>query len=131
MAHRGPANPERAFGVSVGAVLCGVAAFLVWRGRIGFAEVLAGIGGLLLAAGLTRPSLLKWPSAVWWRVVYVLGYVNARIILTVLFAVILVPLGALWRISRKDPLTRRLDAWPGWSPYPGRYRNRRHYSRMY
>lgn len=127
----GPPNAERSFGVSIGALLCVVALVLAWRGRLAAGGIVGGTGVLLVWFGLVWPSLLKWPSAVWWRVVYVLGYVNARIILTVLFAIILIPLGAIWRALGRDPLGRRRVAWSGWTPYPARYRDARHYSRMY
>ena len=65
-----------------------------------------------------------WPSLVWWKLIHLLGYINARIILTVLFAVLLVPLNLVWRVTGKDPLGRRRAGWTGWSPYPARYRTR-------
>ena len=34
MKRKGPANPEKAFGVSVGIVLLLITAALVWRGRL-------------------------------------------------------------------------------------------------
>ena len=128
---KGPTNSERSFGVSVGVVLCLIAAFLVWRGRIARAEVVGGIGSILLVVGLVYPPLLKWPSAAWWRLAHVLAYVNARVLLTVLFAIVLVPISIVWRLTGTDPLTRRRSAWPGWSPHPARYRDKHHYSRMY
>jgi len=128
---KGPKNPERSFGVSVGVVLCVIAALLVWRGRIVRAEVVGGIGGVLLAAGLIYPPLLKYPSAAWWRFSKALGYVNARVLLTVLFTVVLTPLSLVWRLTGKDPLARRRDRFPGWTPYPARYRDRAHYQRMF
>ena len=131
MAHKGPKNPERSFGLSVGGVLCLIAIFLAWRRRIGRAEVLGAVGGALVVLGLASPRLLKWPSDLWWRFARALGYVNARIVLTLLFAIALVPLNAIWRLIGNDPLARRLDRWPGWSAYPARYRDRKHYSRMY
>jgi len=131
MSAKGPKNPERSFGVSVGAVLCLIGAVLLWRGRIGRAEIVGGIGAVLLSAGLVYPPILKWPSAAWWKFSRALGYVNARVILTVLFAIVLVPLSIVWRLMGKDPLSRRHDRWPGWSPYPSRYRDPRHYDRMF
>ena len=128
---RGPANPERSFGISVGAVLLLIAAALVWRGRIRTAEIMGPIGAVLLLLGLTKPSLLKWPSAWWWKFAVALGHVNARVILTVAFALVLTPLGVVWRVIGKDPLTRRRRNWPGWSPYPERFRDRDHFTRMY
>lgn len=128
---RGPANPERSFGISVGAVLLLIAAALVWRGRIRTAEIMGPIGAVLLLLGLMKPSLLKWPSALWWKFAMALGYVNARVILTVAFALVLTPLGVVWRVIGKDPLTRRRRNWPGWSPYPERFRDRDHFTRMY
>ena len=128
---KGPKNPERSFGVSVGAVLLVIAAALWWRGRVGRAEILGGIGAVLLLFGAVRPQLLKWPSAIWWRFAGVLGYVNARILLTLLFSVLLVPLSLVWRMLGKDPLARRREQFPGWTPYPERYRDRTHFERMF
>jgi hypothetical protein len=128
---KGPKNPERSFGVSVGGVLIVIALVLWWRGRVGRAEVLGGIGAVLLFFGLVQPKLLKWPSAAWWRFSRVLGYVNARILLTLLFSVLLVPVSLLWRVMGKDPLARRRDKFEGWTPYPARYRDRTHFERMF
>ena len=131
MAHEGPANPERSFGISVGTVLCAIAAILVWRGRIGRAEMLGGIGAVLLILGLTRPPLLKYPSAAWWRFSRALGYVNSRVLLSILFFLILTPLSLVWRLTGKDPLTRRRQSWNGWTPYPARYKDAKHFDRMF
>ena len=131
MSGKGPKNPERSFGVSVGPVLCAIAAALWWRGRIARAEIVAGIGLFLLAAGLVYAPLLQYPSAAWWRLSRMLGYVNARILLTILFGVVLVPISMLWRLIGKDPLARRRDSATGWSRYPARYRDRKHYERMF
>jgi len=131
MTSKGPKNPERSFGVSVGIVLCLIAGVLAWRGRVTRAEILGGVGALLVILGAVAPKLLKWPSDVWWAVARALGYVNARILLTVLFGIALVPLSLIWKATGNDPLARRREKWPGWSSYPGRYRDHKHYSRMY
>jgi saxitoxin biosynthesis operon SxtJ-like protein len=131
MTAKAPKNPERSFGISVGLVLIAIGAALYWRGRVGRAEILAAIGVLLLAGGLIHPPVLKYPSALWWKFAQGLGYINARILLTILFTIVFVPISLIWRLSGKDPLTRRRDKWPGWTPYPPRYRDPRHYQRMF
>ena len=112
-------------------MLCAIAALLAWHGRVLRAEILACAGGVLIAIGVLKPALLERPSRWWWRIAGVLGYVNARILLTVLFAAGLAPVGLLWRLSGRDPLSRRRDSWPGWSPHPARYRDTKHYERMF
>ena len=92
---------------------------------------LGAIGALLVFFGHFAPAALKWPSAVWWRLALMLGYVNARIILTVAFVLILTPIGLIWRLIGRDPLARRRKLWPGWVPHPERYRSADHYTRMY
>lgn len=128
---KGPSNPERSFGVSVGLVLCAIAAVLWWRARVGRAEILGAVGVSLLVAGLVHPPVLKYPSAAWWRLSRALGYVNARVLLTIMFWILLVPISLLWRLTGKDPMARRRRDWPGWTPYSPRYRDRRHYERMF
>jgi hypothetical protein len=131
MTHKGPAHPERSFGRSVGTVLVLAAAYLWWRGRMTPASITGTVGLVLVLLGQFAPMWLKWPSAVWWKFALLLGYINARIILTVIYVLVLVPLGLLWRIIGRDPLGRRRTSWAGWSTYPERYRDRNHFTRMF
>lgn len=126
-----PYFQERSFGVSVGGVLIAIAAFLAWRARLDRAAVLGSIGAVLVVLGLTAPWLLKYPSMVWWKFAMVLGYVNARIILTIAFAIVLTPVGLAWRLLGKDPLARKRSNWHGWSPSPSRFSDPEHFKRMY
>jgi hypothetical protein len=126
-----PDFKERSFGVSVGGVLILVAAVLWWRGSITNAGMAAGVGAVLVILGLTAPRLLKYPSAAWWKLAMILGYVNARIILSIAFLFFLTPISLVWRLIGRDPLAIKKAHWPGWSPYPARYRDRNHFSKMY
>jgi len=128
---KGPRNPERSFGISVGSVLIVLALILLWRRRITRAEVLGGIGAVLLILGLAAPALLKYPSKYWWKFSLAFGRVMARFWLSLLFLLVLTPVSFIWRLMGRDPLARSRDKWPGWSTYPERYRNRRHYDQMY
>jgi hypothetical protein len=132
-AHARPGGPnrERSFGLSVGGVLIVIAALLLWRHRVGRAEVVGVIGAVLVLGGAFAPKLLKWPSDAWWAFAMVLGWVNARVLLSLLFFVILSPLGLLWRLIGRDPLRRRRSSYPGWTAYPERFRHREHFERMF
>jgi Saxitoxin biosynthesis operon protein SxtJ len=127
----GGPNRERSFGISVGAVLCAIALLLVWRGRTGRAEIVGAIGVVLLVLGYLQPRWLKYPSDVWWALAGVLGWVNARILLSLLFFLVLTPVSLVWRLTGKDPLARRRASWRGWHAYPDRYRNPHHFERMF
>jgi len=131
MAHKGPKNPERGFGLSVGTVLLLIAAYGFWRGRMTMAAGFGAIGLVLVTLGYLQPSWLYYPSKVWWRFAIALGYINARIILTVAFALVLFPISMIWRLIGRDPLQRRRSNWHGWSTYPERYRSAEHFRKMY
>ena len=121
---------ERSFGLSVGGVLCLISAALVWRGRIVRAEIVGALGGALVLLGAVAPSLLARPRIWWWRAARVVGDFNARVLLSVMFFLVFLPLGLFWRLRGKDPLARGRRA-VGWSPYPERFRDRQHFLRMY
>ena len=130
-ASQAPHARERSFGVSVGGVLILLAIVQAWRGQSEYAAALGVIGAVLFVLGRLNPALLKRPSDVWWRFAAILGYINSRIILTVAFVVVLVPVSLIWRLTGRDPLGLRRDRWKGWTPHPARYRATDHYTRMY
>jgi hypothetical protein len=122
---------ERSFGVSVGGALLLLSGALVWRGHPQRAEVAAVVALFLITAGLLRPTLLTSVADLWWRFAHALGFVNSRVLLTIFFFGVLVPVGFVWRLTGRDPLDRRRDRWRGWSPHPERYRDPKHYARMF
>jgi hypothetical protein len=131
MAHKRPANPERSFGISVGGLLCLIALVLLWRGRVGRAEALGGVGVVLVVLALARPRLLAPVSRLWWKLAMALGWFNARVLLSICFLLMLTPIGFVWRLIGRDPLARRRTSWHGWSIYPERYKDPHHFTRMF
>ena len=121
---------ERAFGLSVGSVLLGFAALAWWRARPTIAGVLLVVGILLVGFGGVYPSALRVPSRVWWRFAQALGWFNARLILTVFFAVVLTPVGVVMRMVGRNPL-RPSRGVSNWTPYPARRADPRHYERLF
>jgi hypothetical protein len=132
VSHSGSAaRSERSFGLTVGGAFLLIGAVAFWRNRMWLAQVTGGLGALLVFFGLVAPSLLRLPNRLWWKIAFVLGWVNSRILLGGLFFLLLAPIGVWWRIRGKDPLTRRRDRWPGWSPRPARFRDPQHFKKMY
>lgn len=96
----------RQFGLMVGGVflLIGLWPF-VWRQEA--VRIWAVVPGSLLAiAGLVVPSLLKQVYQGWMRVGHVMGWVNTRIILGVLFYGVVTPMGLVMKLTGRDPMRR-------------------------
>ena len=90
----------------VAVILAAIGGWQVYRGRPNAAMVIGGIAALLLLVAAIAPAARffhKW----WMTLAGVLGYVNSRIILSVLFFVIMMPVGFVMRLTGHDPLTRR------------------------
>jgi hypothetical protein len=124
------APSHRSFGLTVGVVLLLFAAFTLWRGHVTRAEVLGVMGGLLIVAGLVRPQSLAGLAAVWSRIGHALGWFNSRVLLTVMFVLILWPVGFLSRLFGNDPLERGKRG-SMWTPYPERLRDPKHFERLF
>ena len=53
---------------------------------------------------ISSPSLLLYPYRVWMKLGYILGWVNSRIILGLIFLVILQPIALIMKLFDYDPL---------------------------
>lgn len=121
---------ERSFGLSIGCVSAAAGTLLMWRGHTSAGTTLASVGILLMCAGALAPSALRVPNRVWWRLAQLLGWINSRILLTLLFFVVLTPVGFLMRLSGRSPL-RSPRADTDWSDCDRRRRGPRHYEHLY
>jgi hypothetical protein len=88
-------------------VLCLFAAWQVYRGRTTAAAVLGGLALLLLVAGLFVPALARRFHIFWMRFAVVLGYVNSRVLLTLMYYGVFTPYRFFSRLFGRDPLRRR------------------------
>ena len=83
-------------------------ALSAWRGHVVAPRVLCALGVPLVLLGVVVPRALGPVEAAWMRLAATLGHVNASVILTLLFYLVVTPLG--WVIRRvRDPMNRRLD----------------------
>jgi len=102
-------SSDRNFGFVFGAVFVLMAALPLFHGQpprwwaIGIAAVFS-----LLA--LVKPALLAVPNRLWTRLGILLGKVVSPIALGILFYVVITPMGAVMRLTGKDPLRLKFDA---------------------
>ncbi len=65
--------------------------------------------GIFMIISLVHPSLLNRVYILWMKIGHVLGWINTRIILAVLFFGILTPIGVILRLLNKDPLFKKIE----------------------
>ncbi len=59
------------------------------------------------ALTLLLPALARWVSFGWYKLAEGLGYVNSRILLSLVFFVFLLPVALLYRLANRNPLSLR------------------------
>jgi hypothetical protein len=105
--HPAPQPSLRRFGLTVGGVFLLLGCVSWWRAHEIAPRVLWALGAPLVTLGLIAPSLLRPVERAWMAMAEVLGYVNARIILSLVYFVVVTPIGWIRR-WRDDPLNRRM-----------------------
>ena len=91
----------------VAAVLSGIAAWNFYKGRTTVVIVFGGLALALVLAGLLIPALARRFHVFWMTIAVALGYVNSRVLLSLLFYLVFAPYGFVSRLLKRDPLKRR------------------------
>jgi hypothetical protein len=91
----------------VAAVLLVVAAWNFYRGRMNVVLIFGGVGAALVFTGLLLPAAARHFHTAWMRLAAALGYVNSRVLLSLMFYGVLTPYGFVSRLLGRDPLRRR------------------------
>jgi hypothetical protein len=98
----------RSFGLTVGGIFALIGLWpLVIRAQAPRWWAVVAAGCLLLPA-LLLPQILFWPHRSWMALGHVLGWVNTRIILGLIFYLVVTPMGVVRRWLGKDPMGKRL-----------------------
>ncbi|NBC18871.1 MAG: hypothetical protein GVY18_16335 [Bacteroidetes bacterium] len=102
----------RSFGWLVGAVLLLIGAFVWWRqawtpGTAVY--ILGSAGGILVLLGTLAPQWLRTLYIGWMALALLLGFVMTRVLLTLVYVLLVLPIGLLLRGFGKDLLDRSLD----------------------
>ena len=91
----------RKFGITIGTIFLIVAGFFFWKENESF-QLFLTIGITLFAVGIVIPVILKPVYWVWMVFATVLGWFMTRVILSLLFYVILTPIGLIARSFGKQ-----------------------------
>ena len=98
----------RSFGLIVGGIFALIGVWpALWRGQPPRLWSLL-LGGALLALALVWPRSLAQVYRLWMAVGEVLGWINTRLILGILFYGIFTPIGLFMRLRGQDPMRRTL-----------------------
>ena len=98
----------RKFGITIGIFLLIVAGFLFWKGSETFQILL--ISGLVLCVfGFAVPIILKPIYWAWMTFATILGWIMTRVILSLLFYIVITPIGVLSRLFGKKFLDIKWD----------------------
>jgi saxitoxin biosynthesis operon SxtJ-like protein len=65
---------------------------------------MAVVAGLVAVCGLFIPPAARWTARAWWGLAHVLGWINGRILLSVVFFLVLTPIALLRRLGRRDAM---------------------------
>jgi hypothetical protein len=79
----------------------------LYRGRTTVPLIAISIGGMLILMALLLPALTRRFHVAWIGVAGVLGWINSRLLLSLVFYILFVPYNLVSRLIRRDPLNRR------------------------
>src|SRR5204863_7972460 len=67
------------------------------------------LAALLIGFGLLWPAALRYPYRVWMALGHALGWINSRTLLSLVFYLVLTPIGFAMRLSGRDSTRRGFD----------------------
>jgi len=101
----------RNFGLLMGTMLAMVFGLLIpwiWNNALPLWPWI--VAGVFWVWALLLPRSLGPVFRIWMKLAWVLGWINTRIILSIVFYLVVFPMGILLRLFGKDPMARHLDA---------------------
>ena len=100
----------RKFGLITGAIVIVLFGLLIpWLFDIAWPRWPFMVGGILAVWAVVIPNTLKPVYVVWMKIGHVLGWINTRIILAILFYGMFLPIGMLMQLFGWDPMYKKLS----------------------
>ena len=105
----------------VGGVLVLIGLWNLYQGKHETARLIFWlVGGFLMVAGAIVPTLLRPVYWLWMKLAHLLGWVNTRLLLGIIFFVIITPMAVVMKVFGRDALNRKINevADSYWIPRP-------------
>jgi hypothetical protein len=113
----------RSFGLTVGTAFLVLAGILWWRQRATAAQVVGGIGAVLVVLGVVAPVALRSVERAWMGLALMLSKVTTPVFMSIVYFVVLAPTGLLRRTIGKHPLRHAEKDESFWSDREGKGRS--------
>lgn len=99
---------ERKFGFTIGSAFL-VLSIILFTKKSAIAYGVSGLGVIILLLAVFLPSSLKVVKIFWDKIGRVIGYINTILLLSLLYWIVITPIGLLLRILGKDPLELKFN----------------------
>ena len=91
----------KSFGITIGIILFIISGLLMYSGKESY-QLIAIAASIFIGLGLILPVLLKPIYFVWMTFAAILGWVMTRVILSLVFYLIMTPIGLLTKLLGED-----------------------------
>ena len=121
----------RGFGITIGIILLVVASLLFYYDKASY-QTVAIIAGTFIILGITIPILLKPAYIVWMTFAVILGWIMTRVILSIVFYLIVTPIGLITRLLGEDFLAlKRLNSDSYWNNRDSNFEMNQNYEKQF
>src|SRR4030042_3153366 len=98
----------RKFGITMGIAFAVITFFILFRHKQGIFATLS-VSILFFIFAFIMTNLLKPVYILWMKLAFILGWINTRLILIIMFYLVLTPMSIVLRLLGKDLLDRKID----------------------
>jgi len=98
----------REFGLTIGIILVILGSIALWRNKDIYPYFL-GIGITFIVLGLTFYKILLPLQKIWMGLSLVIGFFVSRIILSILYYLVITPIGLVMRLFKKDVIDQNIN----------------------
>jgi hypothetical protein len=125
----------RKFGIMMAVVLGVISCLTAWKAYWTATYILWFIGGInFLIPALLFPTGLKPVYIAWMKFAFALGWLNSKIILSLIFYLLFTPISLVQKIIGRDALARTFpnpDKTTYWNNRSDQKKNRKHFERQF